>query len=419
MNVSSQDERIKRRKVRKVSLLIVSIIITSIVLITETYAWFVGLSTVSVSDMTINISSVDGLELSLNASTWTSTTLSITSAAVTTNLNSTYSGHKNKWVGTGTGEGLIPISSSGDFQSTTGNGRLKIFGKSSMNSTAGGYNIVATQISNATNESDGYVAFDLFIRNGKNGTYDVDSSTYTDDMGEAIYLTTTSSATVSSAGAATDNGVANSLRVAFLRVGMVSSSANAATAQGITCATNTTTGVTGMCSLGTATIWEPNDKSHNAALITYFNTKACVKRTSASAYSGSCTPQAKNPVDGANDGSAAALANNKFYPTNTVKKNIGGSNAVGIYDGLNGWTSTIGSDKYLQTTDTFTDTEKNLSADARPVFFKLAAYSITKVRVYIYLEGQDVDNYDLITKGKSIDIDFGFTKDKFNVNGNS
>ena len=44
---------------------------------------------------------------------------------------------------------------------------------------------------------------------------------------------------------------------------------------------------------------------------------------------------------------------------------------------------------------TYTDTNKNADADVKTEFFYLAPNSITKVRVYLYLEGQDVDNYDL------------------------
>ena len=64
---SSLDERKQKQKIRKIGLLSLSIIITAVILIAETYAWFVGLSTVSVSDMQIKISSADGLELSLDA----------------------------------------------------------------------------------------------------------------------------------------------------------------------------------------------------------------------------------------------------------------------------------------------------------------------------------------------------------------
>ena len=44
---------------------------------------------------------------------------------------------------------------------------------------------------------------------------------------------------------------------------------------------------------------------------------------------------------------------------------------------------------------------------------KLAPNSITKVRIYIYIEGQDIDNYDFASIGKRISVKFGFTKERF------
>ena len=43
----------------------------------------------------------------------------------------------------------------------------------------------------------------------------------------------------------------------------------------------------------------------------------------------------------------------------------------------------------------------------------LAPNSITKVRVYIWLEGQDIDNYNFAQLGKQITINFGFTKERY------
>ena len=43
----------------------------------------------------------------------------------------------------------------------------------------------------------------------------------------------------------------------------------------------------------------------------------------------------------------------------------------------------------------------------------LAPNSVTKVRVYVYIEGQDVDNYDFASLGKKISVAFGFTKERF------
>ena len=56
---------------------------------------------------------------------------------------------------------------------------------------------------------------------------------------------------------------------------------------------------------------------------------------------------------------------------------------------------------------------KNLTSTERPTFMKLAPNSITKVRVYIWIEGQDVDNYDFASLGRKISVNFGFTKERY------
>ena len=50
---------------------------------------------------------------------------------------------------------------------------------------------------------------------------------------------------------------------------------------------------------------------------------------------------------------------------------------------------------------------------ARPTSFTLDPNSITKVRVYVWIEGQDVDNYDFAQLGSAISVNFGFTKERF------
>ena len=102
------------RKHRKIFILIIVIMITAITLAVETYAWFVGLSTASTGDITIAISSADGLDLSLNGQYWTNggTELKIKDANHTyitetgcTNANCAYSGNTNIWP-----EYLNPVS---------------------------------------------------------------------------------------------------------------------------------------------------------------------------------------------------------------------------------------------------------------------------------------------------------------------
>ena len=63
--------------------------------------------------------------------------------------------------------------------------------------------------------------------------------------------------------------------------------------------------------------------------------------------------------------------------------------------------------------DYFTDTEKVKNGVERPTFMTLAPNSVTKVRVYIWIEGQDIDNYDFSSLGKQIKVNVGFTKERF------
>lgn len=62
--------------------------ITTVVLIVETYAWFVGITTVNVSNFDIQVSSSEGLELSLDGENWKSgsRTLTISQDSLTLTL---------------------------------------------------------------------------------------------------------------------------------------------------------------------------------------------------------------------------------------------------------------------------------------------------------------------------------------------
>jgi hypothetical protein len=60
-----------------------------------------------------------------------------------------------------------------------------------------------------------------------------------------------------------------------------------------------------------------------------------------------------------------------------------------------------------------TDTAKFQEGTNRPELMRLAPNSITKIRVYIYLEGQDIDNYDFSAVGQKISVGFGFSKQRY------
>jgi hypothetical protein len=287
--------------------------------------------------------------------------------------------------------------------------RMKLFEKASLTTTPGGYRLLASRVHNYDNgnlEQKGYVAFDLFVKNFS-GTQYIETLDTLDE--EAIYLTTDSIVKVALDGGVDGTGIENSVRVAFGQIGRVSGiTTNQSTITGITCEPDPEThlpsvigAVTGICR--TAQIWEPNDTKHVANAISWYNT-SCVKRinttgtdvTKAESYSGTC----------------GTVADTFAYDTYAVKADISSSDNVDIYDGAdyNGYT---GSSARLEAYDYFTDTEKGYLGVARPTFMTLAPNSITKVRVYIYIEGQDIDNYDFASIGKKISVAFGFTKERF------
>ena len=424
-----------KRKKRILNLAII-FTFTAIVFGSATYAWFIGMRTVNVNPFEVEIAATKSLELSLDGVHW-SDTVSInkdnfsdpgTSGTYAAKSAQNPNGNTNNWAG----RGLIPVSTVGEIDTTAN--RMKLYEKGSLTATKGGYRLMSSRVPNADGSApDGYVVFDLFIRNSSGTQY---YSNYNVLNEEAIYLTTDSKVKVGSTGVA-DAGIENSVRVAFAQIGRVEAptttnteGADIALIQGISCNGETgviSNGVTGICR--TATIWEPNDTSHVAAALNWYNT-TCTQRSGAdTSVAGSY----------GNAGTCSTVVDGQAYKTYAIAKEITVENAVDVYDGsdYNKYTTDVTTDyaqainttkttttvneqqvtadngKYLYQVPYFTDTMKLKRGVERPEFMTLAPNSVTKVRVYIYLEGQDIDNYDFASIGKQISVKFGFTKERF------
>lgn len=410
----------QKRQRKKLFLLMVAIVVTAAILVVGTYAWFIGINNVTVQAFSINVDSQDGLMLSLTgmANDWhDSIALTETAGNTTTfvDVSDNYASNTNKWPG----NGLIPLSSIGEV--TTASSNLKLFDKVSMSSTQGGFRLISRQLDNNTEsptssgsypEGDGYIAFDLFVRNGNRDLYD---GTFVRGGDESIYLTPTSSVTVSNQNA---KGLANSIRVGFFEIGRVATNTSGsqtphATIQSIKC-NSTGDVITPLCSTPanpegqsgdtytldqtrtyTWNIWEPNDAAHSEALRTFFN-GVCKKRTDATTYS---------------DEACMTLAADTSLTTYAIKAPITGVDNVDIYDGatINTYPGSTTANK-LSPMTTYLTSYTTETGNSKHQLLGLAGNSITKVRVYIWLEGQDVDNYDLITDDNQVTINFGFTK---------
>ena len=430
----------KSKKIRK---LIVFCSLTSFIFIVATYAWFIGMRQVNVSSFEIEIASTDSLLLSLDGSKW-DTTVTINSENFNDTTNTVYAGNVNNWAGEDTSsinKGLKPISSIGEIDTTTST--MKMFEKGSLTATPGGYRLMASRIHNYDTplggwttpepgedpepigqfqEIGGYVAFDLFIRNFSGREYYATNDVLNE---EAIYLTDDSTVEVKTTGAnagVANTGIENSVRVAFAQIGRVNGkTTDVSKITGISCATDDD--VTGICR--TAQIWEPNDKAHVANAISYYET-SCRLRPAATSPATDPTDITQASAYTANS-TCGTVQNGTAYHTYAVNDVISYTDRIDVYDGgdYNGYTATVrtydsnGDIDHagkLYAYDYFTDTEKAQNGMARPELITLAPNSITKVRIYVWIEGQDIDNYDFASIGKQITVNFGFTKERFDEN---
>ncbi len=411
---------------KKIRNLVVICLLLAIMLSVSTYAWFIGMKTVNVEGFDIKIATTEGLFLSMDGEHW-SYTLDVNEADV-------YDGNTNTFAD----DGLIPMSSVGDMDSTSST--MKLFEKASMTAipNGGGYRFLASRVNNYTNqggkynEGEGYVAFDLFIKNMSGEEYYPDNEPLNE---EAIYLTTNSAVTYAADGGVANTGIENSIRVAFAQIGRVEAEIDTTEIKdnitAITCADvpaeeETQVQVTGICR--DATIWEPNDTDHVQNAINWYN-EGCLARTGEDVFDSDSYTALDESATTTN---CKAVQNGTPYKTYAISRELGIADNVNIYDGeYNSYMDNVTdystyttaktaeegefdeNDYKLVSYDYFTDTMKDKTSTDRPVFMTLAPNSITKVRVYIYLEGQDIDNYDFASLGKAISINFGFTKERY------
>ena len=160
--------------------------------------------------------------------------------------------------------------------------------------------------------------------------------------------------------------------------------------------------------------------THADKAISNFN-RLCRLRTGVDTYT---TPVAddlstKCKADGTN-----LFANNQYVTTYGVRAAIGNSDKVNMYDGINTYMTTVGTDKFLNAVTTLRESQNvintsDLYATDRSSLIKLEPNSITKIRVYVWLEGQDLDNLDYVGETQNLLINMGFTKDIYEEDVNA
>lgn len=328
----------KTQKKSSLKSLILILLLTAVLLVVSTYAWFTANKEVQVSDIKVNVEAQNGIEISVDGYTW-KTILTVDDLK---NATATYAAAVNQIPTT-----LQPVSSSGAIDT---NGRqVMYYGAVTpdevVGSTTYGQYVLTSQAQTDANGTSGnYVAFDIFLK--------LDSAS-TDTP---VYLNSKSGITVPTA--STDTGLKNSARISFINEGSVTTDkiSEIDTIQALKSQTNALT------KASTAYIWEPNSDIHTGSGIsnakTYYN-KTITANTVLPTY------------DGLNSAFATKIAL---------------SNAKVMTDDVA--TTEIDESKFFATVTPNLQTVVNNTAQTN---LMTLSSGVTKIRVYFWVEGQDVD----------------------------
>ena len=345
--VAEDKKEIKNNKSkRRILLLLLLLIATGFLLSTATFAWFTSNRTVTVGDINVNVATSGGIQISVDGTNWKS----VVQTTEITGASNTYAAATNQ-IPASTAS-LEPVSTALDSLT---DGYLSMWHGIVKSNQDGNYILTTSDISTVTNGTTGYyVCFDLFFK--------VDAETTTETTGTAkqIYLTTASDVIASDS----DTGIKNAARVAFIKEGAVANGS----------------ALTDIQALKTSTInsniflWEPNYNKHTAsgvsnAIDVYHYTAAQVKEGT--------TGNTLLPYDG---------VKGQLLETDNVL--LGAANSSHSTKG----TSFAAVVPTLATVEGWAAAQEDTADKGKyKAIFTLGANQITKMKIYFWVEGQDVD----------------------------
>lgn len=374
-------ENNQRNSRKRLNSLILLVAFTAVMLIVSTYAWFSTQKNVTLSGIQGKVRVAEGLQISLDASIWKNEIDFSTFTNGGDSTSTTYFAASNATLAdprnTGTNTNVIPtnlLPASTTGTETIGEGTTLNMYRGTQES---GYSLkdIEKVLEDAENPDDtGYYAIDLYLQN----------SSATGTVEDILQLETNSVITVQSG--KENTGLQYTVRAALAISDLVVD----------------VDGVTGQAAIidaaasakiSNVAIWEPNADRHS----TYVQSNqriATAYDSDTSAYTwGSYIGQTEQHTTYALNKTSAegdktldnvyywATANTKVSPTITLQTPSTGVASVTKFKG---------------------------AADGQDV--KIPANKYVKARLYIWLEGQDVDCINQASYGGQVTIDFGFSK---------
>ncbi len=324
IQVENKAQNKSNKKSQRLTLAILLLLVTGIMLGTATYAWFTANKTVSVNDIQVNVAAQNGIQISVDGTSWKS----IVQTSDILGATAKYAGAVNQ-VPSSTNS-LSPVSTAGVIDS---NGRMEMFlGDVKSDASTGNYILTATKEEEVAGATQGaFIAFDLFFK--------VDDNT-------PIYFTPNTRVITSDEN---DTGIKNATRMAFVILGNTNAGDTLQNIQALNAGES-----------AVKYIYEPNYDVHTAAAVNHANDTYGITTTTTGGsllpYSGvkAAIPESAKVPEKVAGTTTHATAYTAYFSPVTVDY----SSKAGFSTNFAGFTLTKG---------------------------------ITKVRVYMWIEGQDVD----------------------------
>lgn len=225
---------------------VVVLLVLAAFLAMSTYAWFTTNRLVKVNSLDITVQASEGFQISLDAINWK--TVIQTEEILGTEVNDRYSANVNHIP-----EEMVPVSTALTTNGT--NGFMNTFlGTAALDDvstspTFGQYVFSASEVIESQGISGYYIAFDLFFKINYEMRLHLDTAANVLDIG---------------VGATADKGIENAARIGFVNQGTILATSSltgdalVSAAQGLRNASGPTDG-------SNVTVWEPNYDAHTAA----------------------------------------------------------------------------------------------------------------------------------------------------------
>ena len=403
---------------KRLNALILLVAFTAILLIVSTYAWFSTQRNVTLTGLKGKVNVAEGLQISLDGSHFVNSidfddfdqsdidNWTVKPTASTTYLDDgkTFQSPAENVTNVVPGE-YLPVSGTGDQDEGIGTTGLSLYKGTYTTSEGLSGKAVAPE-----EKASGYFAFDLYLMN----------TSATGVLSDKLQLDATSSIVAGDS----SKGIQNSVRIGFaLYENSGAEVSTDKTLSGAQIIEGTSTGK----NIKNVAIWEPNAEKHVDRIVE--STRIRFSDTDKGNYTlGTAYNDEKNQY------ASNAIVDNAVLPTYaltaTTPARIGASFGQNVVRSENTTTITYGSAVYnwsevtdsklklqktTQTQSTFgTEDGVQDSIDLKSVKDDAAITMVPnqyqKLRVYVWIEGQDPDCVNYASLGKSLTLDLGLSK---------